>query len=516
MANTSLPPVMGWSSWNHFRQNINEDVIYQVAQAMKDSGLAAAGYQYVNLDDCWQSSARDDNGHLQFDLSSFPSGKELIDRIHRLGLRVGLYSSCGPLTCEDMPASYDTEYRDARTFVDLGADFLKYDYCHVVDLTTDEKLLSTAPAVVGLEIRSRETNTFLELPAANAQLSGAAQLTHFTDESPAITGLSAHGGEAQFTGLNLPAGEYVVTVIYHKFKSENRQLLVVHAAGQEHTMLFPTTSGWSATGRVQIKINAAQPITAFTLLNPITDRKSDAILRYRTMASALQTATKSSDRTTPFIYSVCEHGRNAPWTWAPKFADAYRISGDIRNNWASVVDCYDKLKAMLPYAVPGSYADPDMLEVGNGALTQNENIAHFSLWAFLAAPLILGNDIRHYQDLPKEQDWLRIVTNKAVIAIDQEAPHLPAEPLPGTSNIDVLAKYMADGQAVLCIFNRSDNEQSFSLDLAQLPAAIHGVPYQYHGQPVTELWQQTNYRQEQSQIHTTLPAHAVNVFALAK
>lgn len=96
-------PPMGWSSWNTFRNNIDQDIIMQTAHAMKDSGLANAGYEFINLDDCWQSSLRDSDGKLQGDLGTFSRGiPKLIKDINALGLKVGLYSSNGTLTCEDL------------------------------------------------------------------------------------------------------------------------------------------------------------------------------------------------------------------------------------------------------------------------------------------------------------------------------------------------------------------------------------------------------------------------------
>ena len=104
--NVSSTPIMGWSSWNLLRNHIDEDAIYDTAKAMVDSGLAEAGYEYINIDDCWQSSMRDEDGKLQADLEAFPSGIEaLCKRVNALGLKLGIYSSNGTLTCEDMPAS---------------------------------------------------------------------------------------------------------------------------------------------------------------------------------------------------------------------------------------------------------------------------------------------------------------------------------------------------------------------------------------------------------------------------
>ena len=108
-------PIMGWSSWNTLRNHISEDSIYETAKVLKESGLADAGYQYVNIDDCWQSTFRDENGRLQGDLESFPSGMDaLCKKINALDLKMGIYSSNGTLTCEDMPASLGNEELDAE------------------------------------------------------------------------------------------------------------------------------------------------------------------------------------------------------------------------------------------------------------------------------------------------------------------------------------------------------------------------------------------------------------------
>ena len=128
-----LTPPMGWSSWNLFRNKISEELIYETAKAMKDSGLLDCGYRFVNLDDCWQSSSRDENGRLQGDLVTFPSGiKALVEKVNALGLKLGIYSSNGTLTCEDLPASLGYEAVDADTFAEWGIEYFKYDFCHNV------------------------------------------------------------------------------------------------------------------------------------------------------------------------------------------------------------------------------------------------------------------------------------------------------------------------------------------------------------------------------------------------
>ena len=122
----ALTPPMGWSSWNLFRNKINENIILETAKALKNSGLAECGYQYVNIDDCWQSSMRDENGELQGDLVTFPSGiKSLAEKVNELGLKLGIYSSNGTLTCEDLPASLGNEAVDAKTFAKWGIEYFK-------------------------------------------------------------------------------------------------------------------------------------------------------------------------------------------------------------------------------------------------------------------------------------------------------------------------------------------------------------------------------------------------------
>lgn len=125
-------PQMGWNSWNHFACNIDEKLIRETAEALVTSGLARHGYKYVNLDDCWGEQNRDSKGNLVAKESMFPSGiKALADYIHSKGLKLGIYSDAGNLTCSmKMPGSLHHEEQDARTFASWGIDYLKYDNCN--------------------------------------------------------------------------------------------------------------------------------------------------------------------------------------------------------------------------------------------------------------------------------------------------------------------------------------------------------------------------------------------------
>ncbi|KAI3880476.1 hypothetical protein MKW92_006148 [Papaver armeniacum] len=131
----STPP-MGWNSWNHFNCKIDEIIIRQTADALVSTGLAKLGYEYVNLDDCWAESARDSEGNLVANKSTFPSGiKALADYVHSKGLKLGIYADSGRRTCTGtMPGSLNHEEQDARTFASWGIDYLKYDNCFNDDI----------------------------------------------------------------------------------------------------------------------------------------------------------------------------------------------------------------------------------------------------------------------------------------------------------------------------------------------------------------------------------------------
>ena len=127
---TITRPPMGWNSWNTFAENIDEKLIMETADKMVSEGLLDAGYEYLVIDDCWSLPMRDEKGRLVADPKKFPSGiKALSDYIHSKGLKFGMYSCAGAMTCAARPGSYDHEFTDAETFAEWGVDFLKYDYC---------------------------------------------------------------------------------------------------------------------------------------------------------------------------------------------------------------------------------------------------------------------------------------------------------------------------------------------------------------------------------------------------
>ena len=126
----ALTPPMGWNSWNHYACEIDETLIKRTADAMVSSGLRDAGYVYVNLDDCWHGE-RDAQGNIQPDPKRFPSGmKALGDYLHEHGLKFGIYSDAGAMTCAGRPGSQGHEFQDARQYAAWGVDYVKYDWCN--------------------------------------------------------------------------------------------------------------------------------------------------------------------------------------------------------------------------------------------------------------------------------------------------------------------------------------------------------------------------------------------------
>jgi alpha-galactosidase len=126
-------PPMGWNSWNKFAcKGLNEQVVRATADAIAANGMKDAGYQFINLDDCWQTG-RDANGNIVVDQEKFPSGlKALGDYIHGKGLKFGVYTDVGTKTCAGRPGSIGHEYQDAKQYAEWGVDYLKEDWCNTL------------------------------------------------------------------------------------------------------------------------------------------------------------------------------------------------------------------------------------------------------------------------------------------------------------------------------------------------------------------------------------------------
>jgi alpha-galactosidase len=334
---------------------------------MVESGMQAAGYGYVVIDDCWQGT-RDAAGNIQPDSARFPGGiRALADYVHAKGLKFGLYSDAGAMTCQKRPGSRGHEYQDAAQYASWGADYLKYDFCY---------------------------GDFLDPRAA-----------------------------------------------------------------------------------------------------------------YETMSDALRASGR------PIVFSICEWGTHQPWGWAASVGgNLWRTTGDISDVWEGashtppwngVVEILDAQATLASYAGPGHWNDPDMLEVGNGGMTDAEYRAHFSLWAMLAAPLIAGNDLASMT-----ADTAAILTNRAVIAIDQDRLGVPAHRAVKDGVAEVWARPLAGGAHAVALLNRGSAPRSIRLDWSALD-----LP-DYVTLTVRDLWAAKDLPRASGGLSVDVPPHAVVLLEL--
>lgn len=320
-------PQMGFNNWNTTGcgARFNEAMVKGIADVFVAKGLKAAGYEYVNLDDCWALPSRDASGNLVADPVRFPNGiKAVADYVHAKGLKFGLYSSAGTKTCADngFPGGLGYEKQDAAQWASWGVDYLKYDNCN---------------------------NT------------GA-----------------------------------------------------------------------------------------------------DARTRYQAMGDAL----KATGR--PILYSICEWGSNQPWNWAQPIGNSWRTTGDISDNWSSMIGIAHQNQPLAQYAKPGAWNDPDMLEVGNGGMTDTEYRTHFSLWAQMAAPLLIGSDIR-----TASPATLTILKNTDVIAVDQDSLGKQGTVVSSSGGLVVMSKQLANGDRSVTLTNENGSAATVgtTATAAGLPAA---------------------------------------------
>lgn len=144
----AMTPPMGWNSWNTFETNIDEKLVKETADIMVASGMKAAGYTYIILDDGWMTRERDQNGNLVPDPAKFPSGmRALVDYVHSKGLKFGLYNCAGTQTCAGYPGTRGYEYQDARFYAGLDIDYLKYDWCNTAGINAKEAYTTMSNAL---------------------------------------------------------------------------------------------------------------------------------------------------------------------------------------------------------------------------------------------------------------------------------------------------------------------------------------------------------------------------------
>jgi alpha-galactosidase len=214
----------------------------------------------------------------------------------------------------------------------------------------------------------------------------------------------------------------------------------------------------------------------------------------------------------PMVLSICEWGTAKPWLWGKTAGgNLWRTTGDIRDQWESkdkhdlgMLDILDLQDGLESFAGPGHWNDPDMLEVGNGGMTTEEYRAHFSLWSLLAAPLIAGNDLRDMK--PEIRD---ILTNREVIAVNQDPLGSQGRRVLKSGDQEVWAKQMQDGSRTVVLLNRdvSEKEIGFSWENLGYPSHVSAG--------VRELWRAKDLGQFKGKFSTAVAPHSVVMLRVA-
>ncbi|MDD3078001.1 MAG: NPCBM/NEW2 domain-containing protein [Paludibacter sp.] len=377
----ALTPPMGWNSWNCWGLSVSQDKVKASADAMVSSGLINHGWTYINIDDGWEASERAADGEIQIN-EKFTDMRALSDYIHSLGLKMGIYTSPGKLTCGGYLGSLHHEEQDADTYNKWGIDYLKYDWC-------------------------------------------------------------SYGNEFEKTDKS------------------------------HHEYMKP----------------------------------------YITMSEAL------SHQSRDIVHSLCQYGMDDVWKWGGQTGQLWRTTGDITDTWESMARIgfaqYDKAQ----YAQPGNWNDPDMLVIGHVGwgpslhptrLTPDEQYTHVSLWALLAAPLLIGGDMSQMDDFT-----LSLLTNDEVIAINQDVLGKQARRIIQKDGKEIWVKDLEDGAKAIGLFNvgESDNvSQLFNWDGKANKTSIEiswkdlNISGKYQ---IRDLWTQKDIKTENAVFETEVSYHGV-------
>jgi alpha-galactosidase len=214
----------------------------------------------------------------------------------------------------------------------------------------------------------------------------------------------------------------------------------------------------------------------------------------------------------PILLSICEWGNHQPWLWGKEVGgNLWRTTGDIKDRWAGkekwpggdccsygVVDILDQQEGLEGFAGPGHWNDPDMLEVGNGGMTDTEYRSHFSLWSMLAAPLIAGNDLRTMT--PQIQE---ILTNKEVIAVDQDLLGIEGKRVLKRGDLEVWTRPLQGGNRAVILLNRGGVEKEIGVNWENLGYPDHLTA------AVRDLWLKKDLGKFTGSFSASVPSHGV-------
>ncbi len=295
-------------------------------------------------------------------------------------------------------------------------------------------------------------------------------------------------GNLQADPARFPAGIEALAEYVHR---RGLQLGIYADAGSKTCAGYPGSQGNFAR---DIGTFAAWGIDYLKVDWCYTPREASPQTVYGEIAAVLRTIRR------PIILSICCWGVDKPWLWGAGIGQLWRTSGDIRPTWDTIMNIVEQQVPLTSYAGPGGWNDPDMLEVGNGALTLDERRAHFSLWSVLAAPLIAGNNLR-----ATSRDDRDILLNREVIAIDQDPLGVAGHRIRSTPDHDVWTRPLANGDCAVVLLNRGIT----SALLATEPGALGLAPAPRY--VVRDLWNGT-ISTVCGRIAAVVPPHGVAMF----
>jgi alpha-galactosidase len=447
-----LTPPLGWNSWNCFHGNIDEAKIRGAADAMAATGLVDHGWTYINMDDRWEGQ-RDAAGNIQSS-AKIPDMKALADYIHSKGLKAGLYSSPGPLTCAGAVASYQHEDQDAATYAGWGMDYLKYDWCSyasIADILREDQYAELLSADEAGELKS--------LALEDAVL-GMRKYKH----DPSLLLIPASDA---LTQIEAKSAGWSRDQIVARMKEIDARIAALHA-----------------------EAGKADPAKAASIELDIYKAP------YLKMRSSLDKVNRD------IVFSFCQYGMGKVWEWgAAAGGNLWRTTGDIGPTWKSVEDHGFNQNGLEQWAGPGHWNDPDMLEVGNGNLTADENYTHVTLWCMLSAPLLIGCD------MPKMSPFIvSLFSNDEVLAVNQDALGRQGWRAKQDGQTEVWMKPLAGGGLAVAFFNRGDSPASVSVQWSDLKLA--------GPQSLRDLWRQKEIGVQQTGYSLNVAAHGAELFKL--
>jgi alpha-galactosidase len=212
---------------------------------------------------------------------------------------------------------------------------------------------------------------------------------------------------------------------------------------------------------------------------------------YQKMAEALRATGRD------IVYSLCQYGLADVWSWGPASGgNLWRTTGDISDDWRVMSWIGFGQGELAPFAGPGHWNDPDMLEIGNPGLTAIESRTHMSLWALLAAPLLAGNDLRR-----SSAETVAILTHPEVIAIDQDSLGAQGRRVAVAGTSEIWMKPLADGRRAVGLFNRADAAAEIEVRWRDLGLA---------GDPrVRDVWARADLGTREGRYAVEVPGHGV-------